>query len=102
MGAITLTSGRWHGPDGTLHAGAQIYGMIQSQARTLAYVDAIWILVDLTGRLIPLPFVMNRPQKTPESKWPTSMHPGREIIRDLLLPKKIHDLLGKSLINISP
>jgi DHA2 family multidrug resistance protein len=52
-----------HGQDSTLHAGAQIYGMIQSQARTLAYVDVIWILVALTGMLIPLPFLMNRPQK---------------------------------------
>ena len=53
----------WHGPDSTLHAGAQIYGMILSQARTLAYVDVIWILVALTGLLIPLPFLMNRPKK---------------------------------------
>jgi DHA2 family multidrug resistance protein len=49
--------------DSTLHAGAQIYGMILSQARTLAYVDVIWILVALTGFLIPLPFLMNRPKK---------------------------------------
>jgi DHA2 family multidrug resistance protein len=51
------------GPDSTLHAGAQIYGMMQSQARTLAYVDVIWILVALTGCLIPLPFLMKRPAK---------------------------------------
>jgi DHA2 family multidrug resistance protein len=57
------TRNGWHGPDSTLHAGAQIYGMIQSQARTLAYVDVIWILVALTGLLIPLPFLMNRPKK---------------------------------------
>lgn len=57
------TRNGWHGPDSTLHAGAQIYGMIQSQARTLAYVDVIWILVALTGMLIPLPFLMNRPKK---------------------------------------
>jgi DHA2 family multidrug resistance protein len=53
----------WSSPDSTLHAGAQIYGMIQSQARTLAYVDVIWILVALTGLLTPLPFLMNRPAK---------------------------------------
>ena len=53
----------WSGPDSTLHAGAQIYNMIQSQARTLAYVDVIWILVALTGCLIPLPFLMKRPAK---------------------------------------
>ena len=51
------------GPDSGLHAGAQIYGMLQSQARTLAYVDVIWILVALTGCLIPLPFLMKRPAK---------------------------------------
>jgi DHA2 family multidrug resistance protein len=50
-------------PDAIYRAGAQIYGMVQSQARTLAYVDVIWILVALTGCLIPLPFLMNRPAK---------------------------------------
>ena len=34
-----------------------------SQARMLAYVDVIWILVALTGLLIPLPFLMQRPKK---------------------------------------
>jgi DHA2 family multidrug resistance protein len=53
----------WSRPDSAVHAGAQIYGMIQSQARTLAYVDVIWILVAITGILIPLPFLMNRPKK---------------------------------------
>jgi DHA2 family multidrug resistance protein len=52
-----------HGPDSIFRAGAQIYGMMLSQARTLAYVDVIWILVALTGLLIPLPFLMNRPKK---------------------------------------
>jgi DHA2 family multidrug resistance protein len=61
--ASMWTHNGWHGPDSTLHAGAQIYGMIQSQARTLAYVDVIWILVALTGCLIPLPFLMKRPAK---------------------------------------
>lgn len=64
------TRNGWHGPDSTLHAGAQIYGMIQSQARTLAYVDVIWILVALTGMLIPLPFLMNRPKKGARSAEP--------------------------------
>jgi DHA2 family multidrug resistance protein len=60
----------WHGPDSTLHAGAQIYGMMLSQARTLAYVDVIWILVALTGCLIPLPFLMNKPKKGTRSAEP--------------------------------
>jgi DHA2 family multidrug resistance protein len=51
------------GPDAVFHAGAQIYGMMLSQARTLAYVDVIWILVALTGLLIPLPFLMQKPKK---------------------------------------
>jgi MFS transporter, DHA2 family, multidrug resistance protein len=57
------TRNGWSGPDSTQHAGAQIYGMIQSQARTLSYVDVIWILFALTGMLIPLPFLMKRPAK---------------------------------------
>jgi DHA2 family multidrug resistance protein len=50
-------------PDAVQHAGAQIYGMAQIQARLLAYVDVIWIMVFLTAVLIPLPFLMNRPKK---------------------------------------
>ncbi len=68
--AAAWTRQGWSGPDSTLHAGAQIYGMLQSQARTLAYVDVIWILVALTGLLIPLPFLMNRPKKGTRSAEP--------------------------------
>jgi DHA2 family multidrug resistance protein len=50
-------------PDAMQHAGAQIYGMAQIQARLLAYVDVIWIMVALTAILIPLPFLMRRPKK---------------------------------------
>ena len=50
-------------PDGLQHAGAQIYGMAQIQARLLAYVDSIWVMVALTAILIPLPFLMRRPKK---------------------------------------
>ena len=60
----------WSTPDAGLHAGAQIYGILQSQARTLAYVDVIWILVALTGCLIPLPFLMNKPKKGARSAEP--------------------------------
>ena len=44
-------------------AGAQIYGMAQIQARLLAYVDVVWVMVALTAILIPLPFLMKRPKK---------------------------------------
>jgi DHA2 family multidrug resistance protein len=50
-------------PDAMQRAGAEIYGMAQIQARLLAYVDVIWILVALTAILIPLPFLMRRPKK---------------------------------------
>ena len=50
-------------PDAMIHAGAQIYGMAQIQARLLSYVDVIWIMVALTAILIPLPFLMRRPAK---------------------------------------
>jgi DHA2 family multidrug resistance protein len=50
-------------PDAAYHAGAQIYGMAQVQARLLAYVDVIWVMVAVTTILVPLPFLMNRPKK---------------------------------------
>jgi DHA2 family multidrug resistance protein len=50
-------------PDAVQHAGAQIYGMAQIQARLLSYVDVIWVMVALTSILIPLPFLMRRPKK---------------------------------------
>ena len=50
-------------PDALQHAGAQIYDMALIQARLLAYVDVIWVMVALTGLLIPLPFIMRRPKK---------------------------------------
>jgi DHA2 family multidrug resistance protein len=50
-------------PDAMEHAGAQIYGMAQIQARLLSYVDVIWVMVALTSILIPLPFLMRRPKR---------------------------------------
>ena len=50
-------------PDALQQAGAQIYGMAQLQARLLAYVDVIRLMVGLTALLIPLPFLMRRPKK---------------------------------------
>jgi DHA2 family multidrug resistance protein len=37
--------------------------MAQIQARLLAYVDVVWVMVALTAILIPLPFLMKRPKK---------------------------------------
>ena len=61
-------AGAWHQlgsstPDALYHAGAQIYAMAQTQARLLAYVDVIWVMVCVTTVLIPLPFLMKRPKK---------------------------------------
>jgi len=50
-------------PDAMDRANAQLYGMAQIQARLLAYVDVIWIMVGLTVVLIPLPFLMKRAKK---------------------------------------
>ena len=54
-------------PDAMHHAGAQIYGMAEIQARLLAYVDVIWIMVGVTACLVPLPFLMKRPPKATAS-----------------------------------
>ena len=51
-------------PDAMHHAGAQLYGMAQIQARLLAYVDVIWIMVCVTAILVPIPFLMKRPAKS--------------------------------------
>jgi DHA2 family multidrug resistance protein len=62
-------AGAWHQrsggamPDAMQHAGAQIYGMAQMQARLLAYVDVTWVMVALTAILVPMPFLMRRPKK---------------------------------------
>ncbi len=53
----------WALPDAVHHAGAQIFGMAQVQARLLAYVDVIWVMVAVTMILVPMPFLMNRPKK---------------------------------------
>ena len=58
-----LQRGAGSTPDAMMKAGAQIYGMAQVQARLLAYVDVIWIMVFVTAALVPLPFLMQRPKK---------------------------------------
>jgi MFS transporter, DHA2 family, multidrug resistance protein len=50
-------------PDAAYRAGAQIYAMAQVQARLLAYVDVIWVMVAITTILIPMPFLMRKPAK---------------------------------------
>jgi DHA2 family multidrug resistance protein len=58
-------TGAW--PDAMQRAGAQIYGMAIRQARLLAYVDVIWLMVAVTFLLVPVPFLMRRPKRAGSS-----------------------------------
>ena len=49
--------------DAEHQAYARVYGLIQRQAATLAYVNVIWILGIALALLVPLPFLMKRPPK---------------------------------------
>ena len=49
-------------PDASHQAAAQIYGMMQRQARALAYVDTVHVLVFLTACLIPVGYLMKKPR----------------------------------------
>jgi MFS transporter, DHA2 family, multidrug resistance protein len=68
MAAAMLRGGGGGAPDALDRAGAQIYLMAQTQARLLAYVDVIWVMVFITAVLVPLPFLMRRPPKTPTAQ----------------------------------
>ena len=46
----------------TRRAYAIVYGMVQSQATTLAFIDILWLLAVLCALLIPLAFLMRRPE----------------------------------------
>jgi DHA2 family multidrug resistance protein len=48
--------------DASHSAMAQIYGLMQRQARALAYVDTVHILVFLTACLIPIGYLMKKPR----------------------------------------
>jgi DHA2 family multidrug resistance protein len=52
-------------PDATLRAHARVYGIIQAQATTLAYIDVVRFLIIMIVILIPLVFIMKRPKKQP-------------------------------------
>ena len=46
----------------TRRAYAIIYGMVQEQATTLAFIDILWLLALVSALLIPLAFLMRRPK----------------------------------------
>jgi len=48
--------------DAMHRAEAQIYALACAQSRLLAYVDVLWLMVAMTAILIPLPFLMKRPE----------------------------------------
>ena len=48
--------------DASQRAAAQIYSMMQRQARALAYVDTVHVLVFLTACLIPIGYLMKKPR----------------------------------------
>ena len=48
-------------PDSLYLAKARIYASLQQQALSLAYVDVIWILVATTAILIPIAYLMKKP-----------------------------------------
>jgi DHA2 family multidrug resistance protein len=52
-------------PDATARAHARIYGIIQAQATTLAFIDVVRFLILMIVVLIPLVFIMKRPKKQP-------------------------------------
>lgn len=45
---------------------SRIYEMMQQQARALAYVDVVHVLVVLTACLIPIGYLMKKPRFRPK------------------------------------
>jgi len=48
--------------DAATHSAAQIYNLMLQQARMLAYVDTVHVLVILTACLIPIGYMMKKPR----------------------------------------
>jgi DHA2 family multidrug resistance protein len=56
--------------DATIHSIAQIYNIMLQQARLLAYVDTVHMLVLLTACLIPIGYLMKKPRFRPKHVEP--------------------------------
>lgn len=56
--------------DAATHSTAQIYNIMLQQARTLAYVDTVHVLVILTACLIPVGYLMKKPRYRPKRLGP--------------------------------
>ncbi len=57
-----LEASRFSPANAATRAGAQIYGQMLQQARTLAYVDTVHVLVVLLVCLIPIGYLMKKPR----------------------------------------
>jgi MFS transporter, DHA2 family, multidrug resistance protein len=54
----------------TAASAARIYGMMEQQASTLAYIDTVHALVILTACLIPIGYLMKKPRFRPKQAAP--------------------------------
>ncbi|HUZ04296.1 MAG TPA: MFS transporter, partial [Acidobacteriaceae bacterium] len=57
-----LQQGGYSMPDASTRAMAQVYHLMQQQARVLAYIDTAHVLVLLTACLIPIGYLMQKPK----------------------------------------
>lgn len=60
--AGALENRGYSAPDAATHSAGQIYSIMLQQARTLAYVDTVHVLVVLTACLIPIGYLMKKPR----------------------------------------
>ncbi len=60
--AGAMQKGGYSAADAARHSAAQIYDMMLQQARLLAYIDTVHVLVFLTACLIPIGYLMKKPR----------------------------------------
>jgi MFS transporter, DHA2 family, multidrug resistance protein len=68
--AGALQQGGYSAADATTHAAAQIYNLMLQQARVLAYIDTVHVLVIFTACLIPIGYLMKKPRYRPKESAP--------------------------------
>ena len=68
--AGALQAGGYSPPNAAFASMARIYGMMDLQARTLAYIDTVHWLVFLTVCLIPIGYLMKKPRFRPKESVP--------------------------------
>jgi DHA2 family multidrug resistance protein len=60
--AVALQNGGYSAADAAKGAAAQVYEMMLQQARLLAYIDTVHVLVVFTACLIPIGYLMKKPR----------------------------------------